>query len=388
MRCRPRTLAAATLLAAAALALAATAGPAGAAPTATPTPTPAATTSPTPSPSPSSTYPTDYPPTSGPTSSAPGPTDPATPPIAPTGPADLRVSAVTTGSVTLTWTAATPGNHPIDRYEITYNQAFNDIFWLQNAVADATSITIVNGIKATGQYSFRITAIDTWGLRSSTGSSAGVVVPASDTAADRTPPSAPTNVAVTGSSAAGATLTWTPSTDNVGVTDYIVYRFDGLYVSTPIAIVTAPAATVAGTSGAQSIYVRARDAAGNLSAVSNTVYAPVITTPPAPTCAVTFKTTSQWQGGFVADIKISNPAAAAVDGWTLTFRFTGDQQIVQAWGANFTQSGIDVVLTGLSWNSTIPAGGSVSAGLLGTSWTAGSALPTAVALNGGTCTVA
>jgi hypothetical protein len=373
---RFRTLLATALLAAGASVLAA--GPAGAAPMPTPMPTP--------SPSPSSTHPTDYPPT--PSSSAPGPTDPATPPVGPTGPAVLRTTAVTTGSVALAWSPAMPGNHPIARYDISYSQAFNDIYWLQSATPDATTVTVINGIRPTGQYTFRVTAVDTYGLRSITGASVSVVIPASDTAADRTPPTAPTGLTVASTGPEGAVLTWTPSTDDVAVTRYVVYKFDGLFVSTPVASVPGHTATVPGTSGMQVYYVRAQDAAGNLSAVSNTVSAPVATptTPPAPTCSVTYQTSSQWADGFVADLKITNVTAAAVNGWMLTFEFGGDQTISNAWGATAEQAGANVSLTPAPWNRVIPAGGSVTVGMLGR-WRTNAAPPTSAQLNGFRCTL-
>jgi hypothetical protein len=108
-------------------------------------------------------------------------------------------------------------------------------------------VTIVNGIRPTGHYSFRITGRDTAGNRSTTGSSVSVVTPAADTAADRTPPSAPTGLQVTGDGPEGATLTWSPATDDVGVTGYEVYRFDGLYVSSLLGTVPGTTATVPGT---------------------------------------------------------------------------------------------------------------------------------------------
>lgn len=56
----------------------------------------------------------------------------------------------------------------------------------------------------------------------------------------------------------GAVLTWAPSTDNVAVTGYVVYRFDGLFVSTPVASGPGLTATVPGASGPQVYYVRAQ----------------------------------------------------------------------------------------------------------------------------------
>jgi hypothetical protein len=372
---RFRTLLAATLLAASTSMFAA--GPADAASPPRPSPTPGATSSPTPWP----THPTDYPPT--PSSSAPGPTDPATPPVGPTGPADLRITAVAAGSVTLAWSPATPGNHPIARYDITYIEAFNDLYRLQSAIPDATTATVTNGIHPTGQYTFRITAVDTYGLRSTTDASVSAVTPASDTDADRTPPTAPTGLTVASSAPAGAVLTWTPSTDDVAVTGYVVYRFNGVYGSTLVASVPGPTATVPPTTGMQMYYyVRAQDGAGNLSAASNSVSAPVVT--PTTTCSVTYETSSQWAGGFVADLKLTNLTAAVVNSWTLTFEFGGDQTVGNAWGATADQSGATVSLTPDSWNLVIPAGGSVTVGMLGR-WTTNAAPPTSARLNGLPC---
>lgn len=43
--------------------------------------------------------------------------------------------------------------------------------------------------------------------------------------------------------------------------------------------------------------------------------------PPASSCQVTYTTTSQWQGGFVANVTIGNTGTAPVNGWQLTFTF-------------------------------------------------------------------
>jgi len=85
--------------------------------------------------------------------------------------------------------------------------------------------------------------------------------------ADTTPPSTPKNLRVTSSSSSEIDLAWDASTDDVGVTAYIVVR-DG----SRLASVAAPATTYADTSvGAGMTYtyrVRARDAAGNRSKLS------------------------------------------------------------------------------------------------------------------------
>jgi chitinase len=85
---------------------------------------------------------------------------------------------------------------------------------------------------------------------------------------DTTPPSAPANLAVTGKTSSSVSLSWTASTDNVGVTAYDV--FNGTIRATTV---TGTSATVTGLSASTTytFTVRARDAAGNTSAPSNQV---------------------------------------------------------------------------------------------------------------------
>lgn len=93
-----------------------------------------------------------------------------------------------------------------------------------------------------------------------------VVVTTADTA-DTTSPSVPTGLAVTGTTSTSVSLSWTPSTDNVQVTGYEVFQGAS---ATPVATVTATAATVSGLapSTGYSFTVKARDAAGNRSSAS------------------------------------------------------------------------------------------------------------------------
>ena len=87
------------------------------------------------------------------------------------------------------------------------------------------------------------------------------------TAADLTPPSAPLGLTATARSSTQVDLSWTAATDNVGVTAYEIYR-NGSLLTTSGAITSYSDTTV--TSATTYAYtVRARDAAGNLSAPSN-----------------------------------------------------------------------------------------------------------------------
>ncbi|MGB6083437.1 S8 family serine peptidase [Moheibacter sp.] len=85
---------------------------------------------------------------------------------------------------------------------------------------------------------------------------------------DTQPPTAPTNLAASNVAQTSLTLNWTASTDNVGVTEYDVYSG-----TTNIGTVTGTTANVTGLTAntAYSFSVKAKDAAGNVSASSNVV---------------------------------------------------------------------------------------------------------------------
>ncbi|GGN48837.1 hypothetical protein FHR83_008665 [Actinoplanes campanulatus] len=354
---RHRLLWAATFLAAATTLLALT-GPAVAAPTPTPVPTPTA-----------------------------APTTP--PPPRPAPPTDLRVTAVTPTSVTLSWTASTGGLSNVVGYSVNYYQAFNDIYWAQ-PVDNVTTVTVTSSISPTRQYTFSVFARSADGQTSTSTAPVTVVTPAVSTG-DTTPPSAPSGLAVGAVTEAGAELSWSPSTDDTAVTGYQVYWFDGWFTSVLVGTATGTtfiAQSRPGPGPRPSFYVRAKDAAGNLSIASNLVAAPVTTTPPPPRiCRVAYRTTTEWTGGFVAEVTVTNTGTTAVDDWSLAVSVGGDQQITSAWHATVRQDGPNVTLTAAHWNRTIPPGGSVTAGLTGR-WSASNALPVSASLNGNPCTLA
>lgn len=85
---------------------------------------------------------------------------------------------------------------------------------------------------------------------------------------DTQAPTTPGALTVTGTTSSSVSLSWTASTDNTGVTGYDIYQ--GGSVATTV---TGTTATVDGLSAATAypFTVRARDAAGNVSAASNQV---------------------------------------------------------------------------------------------------------------------
>ncbi len=85
---------------------------------------------------------------------------------------------------------------------------------------------------------------------------------------DTTAPTAPQNLAASGTTATTTDLSWTASTDNVGVTGYNVYS--GTTLLTTVAT-TSYAASGLTAATAYTFSVKAKDTAGNVSASSNVV---------------------------------------------------------------------------------------------------------------------
>ncbi len=102
----------------------------------------------------------------------------------------------------------------------------------------------------------------------------------------------------------------------------------------------------------------------------------------ATTCSASYVTASQWQGGFVANLTITNTGTTAITGWTVAFTYPGDQKVTNAWNATVTQSGENITAVNMSYNGTIAAGGNTTFGWQGT-WTSSDAAPTSI-----TCTPA
>jgi hypothetical protein len=142
---------------------------------------------------------------------------------------------------------------------------------------------------------------------------------------DTSPPSTPTNVAATALSFSEVAVSWSASTDDVGVTGYRVYR-DATLVASP----TGTSASVTGLSGGvlYAFSVAAVDAAGNASAQSAPV---LVTTPvPAPPTIAFSAAPSAIAAGQSATLTWSSTNAAsctASEGWSGDRPASGSQVV-------------------------------------------------------------
>jgi len=194
----------------------------------------------------------------------------------------IFTNQVFAGSATLTWNANTESD--LAGYKIYYGTSPRTGScppggYVNNLnVGNTTSYTFSNLTDGQTWY-FSVTAYDTSNNESCFSAEVSKVLPA---AGDTTPPTTPTNLTATAISSSQINLSWTASTDNVGVTGYRIYR-GGVQIATTT--LTSYSNTGLSPSTSYSYTVAAYDAAGNVSpqstAVSATTQAAPDTTPPA-----------------------------------------------------------------------------------------------------------
>jgi hypothetical protein len=122
------------------------------------------------------------------------------------------------------------------------------------------------------------------------------------------------------------------------------------------------------------------------SLTSSTTVALTITPKAGFACHVIYSVSSQWPGGFGTAITIQNTGTTAITNWTLTFTFANGQKVTQIWNGNESQSGANVTVTNMSYDGSIPAGGSYSGMGFNGSWNnVTNAIPTSFSVNGTVC---
>ena len=189
---------------------------------------------------------------------------------------------VTTNSISsITTTSAIGGGNVIDdggasvtASGIVYSTSTNPTLVSGTVLSTAPVITsgtyslTMNGLTAGTTYYVRAYATNSEGT--SYGNQVSFTTSSSP---DTQAPTVPTNLASSDVIPTAATLTWTASTDNVAVTGYNVYQNGALIGTTSSTSYSVTGLTAATT---YSFYVRAYDAAGNISAASSSIS---VTTP-------------------------------------------------------------------------------------------------------------
>jgi xyloglucan-specific exo-beta-1,4-glucanase len=301
----------------------------------------------------------------------------AAPPVdttAPTVPTNLAAPNPTSTSVTLTWTASTD-NVGVTGYDIFRAPGASGGTFA--SVGTSTTTTFTNtGLTAGSTFRYQVRAKDAAGNLSAFTAALTVTTP---TGGDTQAPTVPTNLAAGTATSSSVPLTWTASTDNVGVTGYDIFRATGASGGTFASVGTSTGASFTDTTVAASTtyryQVRAKDAAGNLSAFTAAVS---VTTPAGTTggCSATYTIVNSWPGGFSGNVDVRNNGTTATSAWTVTWAFANGQVITQLWNGTVTQTGANVTVHNVSYNGTIAPNGVTSFGFNANWNNATNAVPT------------
>jgi chitodextrinase len=213
----------------------------------------------------------------------------ATPPdtTPPTAPSNLTATASSTSQINLSWTASTD-NVAVTGYWVERCQGAGCTNFAQLPASPTGTTFSDTGLSASTTYVYRVRATDAasnLSVYSNTASATTQAVP------DTTPPTAPSNLTAAAASSSQINLSWTASTDNVGVANYRVERCQGAGCTNFAQLPTTPTGTTYNDTGLSPsttyLYrVRAADAAGNLSAYSNAASATTQAAPPPPSTPI------------------------------------------------------------------------------------------------------
>jgi len=282
---------------------------------------------------------------------------------APSVPAGLTAPTSTASCISLAWTPSTD-NVGVTGYQILRAPGASGGSFAQIGTSTSSSFQDC-GLAANTTFRYQVRATDAAGNVSAVSNT--VTATTQMGGGDTQAPSVPANLAVPSTTASSISLSWSASTDNVGVTGYQILRAPGTSGGTFTQIGTSTATSFANSGlTANTTYryqVRATDAAGNVSAVSNTVTATTQTGGTGGGCSLTPTVQTQWQTGYVIEpARVTNTGTATINSWTVTFTLPAGHAIVGSWNTVLTVSGQTVTARNVSHNGTIAAGGSATFG--------------------------
>jgi chitodextrinase len=213
--------------------------------------------------------------------------------FAPTAPT-LAASGTTQTTTNLSWSGAT------DNVAVTGYDVYRGATLLGSTASTTFAVT---GLTASTTYSFTVRAKDAAGNISADSNSVSVTTLAP--VVDTTAPTAPT-LSASGTTQTTTNLSWIGATDNVGVTGYDVLRNGVVIGSTTTATTFAVTGLTASTT--YTFNVRAKDAAGNISANSNTLSVTTLAVATVTYCTASANSTADERIGRVQLGTINNPS--------------------------------------------------------------------------------
>ena len=199
-----------------------------------------------------------------------------TPAAIPSLPGNLTATSPSSTTIDLSWIASTETGETVNDYNVQRCAGASCTNFAQIGTSSGTTYNDT-GLTNGTTYTYRVQAADAQDNLSPYSNLA------SSTAAnpDTQPPTAPSSLIATAASTSQINLSWTASTDNVGVTGYFIERCAGAGCTSFFRVAVATGTTYSDTGlGSDSTFeyrVRSTDGAGNLSAYSNVVSATTLT---------------------------------------------------------------------------------------------------------------
>jgi chitodextrinase len=253
----------------------------------------------------------------------------SSPPVAPSA---LKATATSSTSVSLSWTPATADGLSSTTGYYVYRDG--------SKVGSPAAISYVDSTAAAGTtYTYTVAAYNTYGT-SAQSTSVSVTTP---TAAAPSPPAAPSALIAKAGTGSVIDLSWTAPSGGTAVTGYEVYR-DTTKLASASGTSYIDTSALAGTS--YSYYVVALDAAGDMSADSNSVTITASTPPPSAPTGVTAKADSS------SEVTLSWSPAADTSGTGVTGYY-----ILRSTGKAAPTS--DTSVTGTTFNDTALSAGTI-----------------------------
>ncbi len=195
----------------------------------------------------------------------------------PTAPTGLAAAAAGPTGVNLGWTASTD-NVGVTGYRVERCQGTGCTNYAEIATPTATTYGDT-GLSPSTTYRYRVRAVDAAGNLSTYSSVATATTPA---VLDTSPPTDPTGLTATAAGSSQVGLSWTASTDNVGVAGYRVERCQGTGCTNFAQIATPTATTFSDTVVAPSTTYRYRIRAVRCLRQPRVAIPPSPRPPPAP----------------------------------------------------------------------------------------------------------
>ena len=261
----------------------------------------------------------------------------------PPAPNSLVAIAASTTQINVAWTPIAAAGATYTLYGGTSAANINSAI----ATGVSASSYLVTGLNPATAYYFKVKA-------SVQGVSSALSAIATATTKAAPAPAAPMGLTASVQSASQINLSWAASATKQ--VTYNVYAAttassDGTLLATGVNGMTYQANGL--TPGTTYFFTVKAVLGGTASTASNVVSATTQKAVATGGCHVSYDASNDWGTGFTAKVAITNTGTAALKSWTLTWTYSGSQQMTQSWSSGYSQTGQAVTLSNVAWNGPI-----------------------------------